>query len=42
MKFKIAAFFVLATLLFSSCMKKQCPAYGQHIEKNAEHETVKA
>jgi hypothetical protein len=28
MKLKIAFLFILGTVVFSACSKKQCPAYG--------------
>jgi hypothetical protein len=41
MKLKIAILFILTSIAFASCSKKQCPAYGdagQQIDK----EEVKA
>jgi hypothetical protein len=29
MKLKLAAVFLLGSIIFASCIKKQCPAYGQ-------------
>ncbi|WP_262510459.1 hypothetical protein [Arcticibacterium luteifluviistationis] len=39
MKLRLFAFFIIGTFVFSSCVKKQCPAYGQ-VEHSSEVEVV--
>jgi PBP1b-binding outer membrane lipoprotein LpoB len=40
MKLKFAIVLFLGSMIFSSCSKKQCPAYGQ-VDDTIEAESVK-
>ncbi|WP_341224386.1 hypothetical protein [uncultured Arcticibacterium sp.] len=40
MKLRLFAFLIIGTYIFSSCVKKQCPAYGQAEQPAAEVEVV--
>lgn len=41
MKLKIAILFILTSVAFASCSKKQCPAYGSTTQES-DIEVVKA
>lgn len=38
MKIKIAFLFILGSIIFSACTKKQCPAYGDNTPAVAKEE----
>jgi hypothetical protein len=40
MKLKFAIVLFLGSIVFASCSKKQCPAYGQ-VDNSIENESVK-